>query len=814
MSSDLRHAVRALRAAPGFTAVALVILTLGIGMSTAIFSVVDAVVFRGLPFDEADRLVSVTQRATSTGLPTGSQAPQNFLDWRARQQVLEGIAAVTGGSGYVLRTSGQGREIQTRRVTHELFPLLRVAPVLGRTFSADEEVNGRDRVAVLSYTFWQRELGGRADVIGQTLPLDNGTYQVIGVMPPSFTYPLGLAEPSEMWVPFVVPASERVRSTNRSFYLQLVGRLKPGVSIEQAEAALALATAPIAEQYPDWFRDRTTTVIPLHEALVGRMRPWMLLLAGAVGCVLLLVCVNVANLMLARAAAREREAGIRAALGASRWRIARARLLESLLLSATGAALGMLVAWVGVDLLRAAMPGNVPRLAQMAIDWRVLAASAAAAIVTGLLCGVLPAFQGSRPHLAQALKEGGRSATAGVVKQRIRAALVMGEVALAVVLLVGAGLFMSSFARVMAIDVGLDPGRILTLGVPVGSLQRLSDLSETDRQALAARNRQLLFAVLERVQSVPGVEHAAILNGAMPLTPSSNTTSVRIPGSDREFTDRASAEIKRITPDYHAAVGVPLVAGRTFTPADREGTLPVVILNETAAALYFEGKRAVGQVLHIQNADRAVVGVVGGVRQNGPETPMRPEAYVPLGQATVFNGELVVRTSLAPSAVLPGIRQVITDVIPTAVFPAARTMAGLLDALVAQRRFNMLVFSLFGILGLVIAVAGVFGVLASVVDQRTAEFGVRMALGAQRASILAMVVRRAGVLILIGMTAGLAAAFLLSRLVATFLFEVQPRDPGIYAAVAVLLAGTGIVAALVPAWRASRVDPIIALRTQ
>jgi putative ABC transport system permease protein len=814
LGADLRTAVRALRATPGFTITALVVLTLGIGATTAIFSVVDAVVLRGLPFDESDRLVSIGELQTSTGRVLTAEAAPNYFDWRHARS-FDGIAAVAyGDSGYVLRRSDGAVRIRTKRVTHELFPVLRVAPLLGRTFTAEDEDAGRERVAVISFGFWQRTFGGDRDVIGRTMALDRGTYQVIGVMPAGFTYPVGAGEAPEMWVPYVASKAERVRGSARAYYLQLVGRLKPGVSIDHARDELQSITGPLATTFPDWFYGgRVANVQPLHDMLVGRVRSWMLMLLGAVVVVLLIACVNVANLMLARATARSRELGIRAALGASRWQIARGLIVESLLLSLIGAALGLVVANVGVALLRNAMPADVPRLSDIAINLRVLGASAAAAIATGVLFGLAPALQFSRPDLNQTLRDGGRASTAGVTKQRLRSALVIGEVALAVVLLVGAGLFVSSFARVMRIDLGIDDHHVLTFDVPFEreELSGVSDMSAVERLAIEARRMPLLDALLERIQSTPGIEGAAILNGGLPLSGGSQTRDAKAPATGRTID---SIEFKRVTPDYHAVFRIPLHAGRLFTPVDRQGSAPVAILNDVAATdLFGSAAAAVGQSIAC-DGDRTVVGVVGAVRQLGPETPAPPEIYTPLAQTTTMGGTVVVRTAGDPMTLVPAIKQTVLSVLPGALFPEPTTMTEYAAGLVARRRFNMLLFSLFGLLGVVIAVVGIYGVMGYLVAQRTPEFGVRLALGAARGQVLRLVLGRAAVFMTVGLVAGLSAAWGLSRFVKAFLFDVTPADPLVYAAVALALVAAGFVAAFMPALRASRVDPIITLRAE
>jgi putative ABC transport system permease protein len=458
------------------------------------------------------------------------------------------------------------------------------------------------------------------------------------------------------------------------------------------------------------------------------------------------------------------------------------------------------------------MPADVPRLSDIAINLRVLAASAAAAAVTGVLFGLAPALQFSRPDLNQTLRDGGRASTAGAAKQRLRSALVIGEVALAVVLLVGTGLFVSSFARVMQVDLGIDTRHVITLGVPFEEeLSGVSDTPAAERRAIEARRTSLVDAILARVQSTPGVERAAAVNGAIPLSGGSLTQDARAPATGRSVD---SIEFKRVSPDYHAAFRIPLRAGRLFTPEDRQGSAPVAILSDVAAIELFDSvPAAVGQTV-LASGRRTVVGVVRAVRQFGPETPARPEIYVPLAQSSTYGSTLVIRTGGDPAAVVPAVKQAVLSALPDAVFYQPNSIAGYAAKLVAQRRFNMLLFSLFGLLGVVIAVVGIYGVMGYLVAQRTPEFGVRLALGAARGQVLRMVLSRAAVFMIVGLAAGLGTAYALSRFVKTFLFDVTPSDPAVYAAVAFLLVAAGLFAAFMPALRASRVDPIVTLRAE
>ena len=795
---DIRDAMRSLRAAPAFTAVALIVLTLGIGASTAIFSVVDAVILRGLPFDEGDRLMSVSH----------AQAAQNYLDWRAQQDVFQYFAA-SAFATFTVRSDGVGEPeaLRATRVTADLFPLLRVTPTIGRTFTAENEVDGHHHVVVISHDLWRRRFGADPTVLGKTLTTNDGVWDIIGVMPPEFTYPIGALQPTEVWLPYVVPADERVRGDSQSYYLSLVGRLKDGVTLDQARARMQQITQPIAKQYPNWFLGgKTIDVLPLRDALVSGVRSWMLMLLGAVALVLLIACVNVANLMLARATARERELAVRTALGATRWQLARGLLVESLVLAAIGTTFGVVLAWWGVKVLKASMPDSVPRLTSIGIDLRVLIAAAVSAAATGIFFGVVPAIQASRVQVTGALKEGGRSSSASTGRQRLRAGLVVAEVALAVMLLVGAGLFISSFERFMHADLGLDDTHVLT----VSTSFRSAGVPLTDPTAQAS-GRSFVAEIVDRVRHLPGVEAAAALGGALPVSGSMSRTNLIVSGRpDRH----QGVDIFHITPDYFTVLRVPLLRGRFFNDADNEAAQKAVMLNDQAERQYFAGRNALGQVVTLDSDDRVVVGIVQGLRLGGPATAVRPEAYVPVAQSTVGSGYFLIRTLGPPTDLLPAVKTAIRTVNPTQVMAAPRTLQSYFDHLVAPRRFNMQLLGLFGLLGTVIAAVGIYGVMAFIVAQRTHEIGVRMALGARPSQILGHVLTRATAYVTIGLVLGLAGAWGLARFVQTFLFQVQPHDVGVYALVSLTLAASGLLAAFVPARRAARVDPLIALRTE
>ncbi len=808
MRADLINAVRSLRAAPSFTVVALVVLTLGIGATTAIFSVVDAVVLRNVPFDEPDRLVrvlDVDQRPD--GFVGGHTTAPDYADWAAAQTSFEALAAVGGGGNFTLRDNGYPERLRVNQVTANLFSVLRVRPQLGQLFSASNEVDGNHRVALLSHGFWQRRFNGDPGVVGTTINFDTGAWQIVGVMPEAFEYPIGAARSQDMWVPYVVPESQKQRGNSRNYGLSMIGRLKPGVSVEVAQQEMTAIQKGVQERFPKWNPQRAVKVESLHASLIGRVRGWMLMLLGAVTFVLLIACVNVANLYLARATARTRDVSVRAALGASRWQIARGFLIESLVLCAIGTVLGVVVATWGIAALKSAMPANLPRVRDIGLDARVLLAAACAMVGTAVVCGLAPALQLTRPNLTNALRDGGRANTAGTVKQRLRSLLVMSEVALAVILLVGAGLFLASFARLISIDVGLDYRNVLA--VPVYPPFQFSDPAQ--REAGMARAEQLVPQAIERVSALPGVLKVGAISNGLPLSGSWSRTSVKIPGVDREFDEEDSVDIREVSPSYFDVMQIRLLSGRLLDDRDRTGER-VIVLNDVAAKRYFGDRDPLGARISV-NGDRTVVGVVASVRLGGPETETRPEAYRPFEPKQMFGADLVIKTAGDPVAAAPAVFAAIRELAPDLILGEVETMEKHYERLIWERRFNAMLLSIFGVLGIVITAVGIYGVMAYVVEQRTQEIGVRMALGAQPSRVLGMMLVRAMTYVGVGLAVGLIGALALSRLVAAFLFQVEPGDPVVYVATGALLVVIGLIAAWVPSRRASKVDPIVALRT-
>jgi predicted permease len=616
----------------------------------------------------------------------------------------------------------------------------------------------------------------------------------------------------DAWIPYVVPPAERVRGDHYSAYLEVIGRLKPGVSVNAARARMEGIRTDLARRFPGWFRNGTMSVRPLRETIVGAdVQSWMLMLMAAVAFVLLIACVNVASLMLARASSRTREMGVRAALGASRWQLVRAVLVESLLLSAAGTVSGVLCAYGAVDAIRASLPANLPRSAAIGVNWRVLLAAAAAAVITGLVCGILPAIQGSRPNLTRALREGGRSGTSTLGRQRLRAILVGGEVGLAIILLVGAGLFISSFVRLTSIELGLDYRRVLTVGLtPRGR----GPQTPAQRAATSARVSSLVGDVLPVIRQIAGVQSVAALSGTRPLEGGHDRTNVIVRGHEQDFMSADDqVDVYRITSDYPAVIGVPLVRGRLLRADENAAGAPVALLNDVAAARYFPGVDPIGQTIGIAG-DRTIVGILHSVRAGGPETELRPEAYLPFSHDDAPFAYLVIKTTGDPAAAVTAVKGAIWSVAPGLPLSDVQTLEDFLGRLIAPRKFNMLLIGLFGTLALAIASVGIYGVMAYVVEQRTAEIGLRMALGARPGEVVGMILRRALLMLGGGLAAGLLVAWPLAQTLRTFLFHVQPHEVVVYAAASVVLLGAGLVAAFGPARRASRVDPVIALRAE
>jgi len=821
---DVRLGLRRLAAAPTSTAIAVGVLALAIGAGTAVFSVVDAVALRGLPFDEYDRLAAVleTDGKGQMSLTDGGNAPEpTYFDWRRMQTAFDGLAAIQDRDLRMRNELNEPATARGLRVSAEFFAVLRVAPLIGRPFRASDDVRGKHRVAILSYAFWQRQFAGAPDVVGRTMRFNDEPWQIVGVMPRHFTYPLGAdgsrfqsgrVRETEVYMPLAPTDRERTRETVPPGFkvflagYQVIGRLRPGVSFAQAAERMNALEAAIDAQNPTYRPGAQVQVRPLNEHVVGSVRAWMVLLLCAVGLVVALACANVANLRLAQAAIAARDVAICAALGASHWRTTRAFLVENLLLAGSSATLGILLAWGGVHVLAPNLPRELPRVAAVAIDLRVLGVAVLGALVTGLLVGLAPAVLHLRGKLSEATSSGGSWATRGSGAKRIGNALVVGEIALASLLLVGAGLFVASFARLMSVDPGFDYRHMLALRIT------RPPATGNTREQDAARQRGLAMIEQARsaVRAVPGVLGAEVIGG-VPLS------GVRFPFpvslQNRGETAREEdlvADIHTITPGYLALMRIPLLRGRPLSVDDRSDSPRVVLVNQEAARRYWPGQDALGQ--HVNEAE--VVGIVANIRQQGPESAPDREMFFPLTQAGVPTITLMVRTAGDPMIVVRAVKKAIWSVFPEQRFDETVMLEAFMDRLTAKRRFSMSLLTLFGALGLVIAAAGVYAMLAHRVVERRREIGVRLALGATPRGVVRMVLGQALVLLSVGLSIGLGAAWQFGAGVKAFLFGTEPADPIVFAVALVGLAVAGVLAAVGPARRASRVDPIVTLRCE
>lgn len=797
---DLRYGVRMLAKKPVFTLVVVAALALGIGANTAIFSVVNSLLLRPLPYRDPDRLVMVWMDNTRLKVDQDIHSYANYADYRDQNQSFEQLATFVGIS-VNLTGDGEPERVIGLAASRSLFEVAGVDPIIGRTFSPDEEVPGQDRVVVLGYGLWQRRFGGDASVLGQEISLSDVKRTVIGVMPPGFMFPHRDAD--EFWVPLAPDANRR--NSRYGFGYYVVGRLKRDITLEQAKADMGAIAAHLAEQFPQ-LEGYGVNLVPLHLQIVGRVRPALLVLLGTVAFVLLIACANVANLLLARGAAREREIAIRAALGAGRSRLIRQLLTESVLIAVLGGAAGLLIANWGLKVLVALSPDDIPRRDQIGIDLRVLGFTLLISLVTGLVFGLVPSLQASRLDLNGSLKEGGRGASGGG-QSRLRSALVVFEVALSFVLLVGAGLMIRSFIRLHKVDLGFNPDHLVAMNF------QLSRLKYQGRQSA-----QFFRQLVERVESLPGVEAAGGITAVFieGLPNSSNfTIEGRPPLPAAEQTE---APTDFVTPSYFRTMGIPLLRGRELSEQDGPDSQRVVIINNTFARRFWPTEDPVGKRFKFGDPDSTapwltIVGIVGDMRRTGFDSPVRCEAFLPYTQRQ-FNLfiELVVRTASDPRAIVGPVREIVTSIDPNQPISHVRTMDQVLGGMIAQRRLNTILFALFAGVALVLAAVGVYGVISYSVTQRTHEIGIRMALGAGRGEVLKLVVGNGMTLVGIGIGIGLISAAALTRLMVTLLYGVSPTDPVTFALISAVLAGVALVACLVPARRATKVDPMIALR--
>ena len=809
LTNDVRYGLRAFTRAPAFTIVALLTIALGIGATTAIFSVVNAVILRPLPYHESDRLVQVWMDNRRTGLKEDLHSWPNYADLRDQNRVLSNMAAYVTG-GYNITAGCRENECEPRRIgalfsTHDLFDVLHVTPAMGRGFTAQETVPGSDGVVLISHGLWTGLLGSDRNILGRAVRLNGRERTVIGVLPPNFAFP---NRDTDVWVPLAM--DEDLKQSRGSFGLWSVARLKPGVEFPRAVSDLTTIATRLEQQYRDSNRDFGVHLVPLPEQVVGRtLRTSLWVMLAAVAAVLLIACANVANLMLSRAAVREREISVRVALGAARTRLIRQLLTESVLLSVMGAVLGVGLAWIGLRVLTGLAPEDIPRLDQVAIDLRVLAVTLGLALFTGLAFGLVPALQSSRAAVGSALREGIRGGTQGRRAQRLRRTLVAAQIALVVVLLTGAGLLIRSFMHLQRMDLGFQPDNLLTM-----------KLSLPGAKYATPESRFGFFdSLIERTRQQPGVQSVGMIgNIFLSATPTSTTFTVE----GREMTPEErniEVPIDAVSPDYFRTMGIPLREGRTFTATDNLTAPPVVIINENMARHIWPNESAVGKRFKYGRQDSdaplmTVVGVVADMRRTGFDSPVRYETFRPHTQRAVGFLTLVVRTAGDPLQLVPAVRAQIKAIdAEQPVFEVA-SMDQLLGSMVAQRRFSMALLGTFAGLALVLGVVGVYGVTSYLVAQRTREVGVRLALGAQPGQVVGMVVRQGMVVAAAGLVVGLLGAVAATRLMTGLLYGVSPHDVWTLAAVTVVIGLATLAANWVPALRAAHVDPLTALRSE
>jgi putative ABC transport system permease protein len=799
---DLRYGVRMLRKNPGFASITVLILALGIGANTAIFSVVNAVLLRPLPYPESERMMVLKR-----GLPGGESGVSGttFLFWREHNRTFESMAATDIGGSYVNLTDGDKPErLLNVHVSADFFKAHGISPSLGRSFNAEEERPGGDRVVIVSEGLWKRRFGGDPGLLGNELKLGGESYTVIGIMPPGFY--------GEIWMPLRLVAHDQ----DKAYPLIVIGRRKQGATEQQAQADMDAVARAFSLQYPRLMDDgEGVRVFDYHDLTVQDVRTSLLILLGAVVFVLLIACANVAGLSLARVAARQKEVAIRSALGAGRFRLVRQSLTESALLAVVGGILGLLMARWTLDALIAIDPGNIPRLSEVKMDGRALVFTLAVALSTGILFGLAPAFQLARVNLSSVLNESSGRASAGIRRSRLRSLLVVMEIGLSSMLLVGAALLIQTFANLRGIDPGFDPRNVLNLKV---------SLPETEYKNTAQMS-DFFDRALQRIESVPGVEAAAVVT-RVPL--GSNGLVLSFSAEGMQSVQYAYWDM--VTPDYFRALNIPLRRGRYFSEGDSRSSPAVALINETLARRYFPNKDPIGQLLTVGKIEgpdfaeppRQIVGVVGDVRDElkteAPAAVYVPNTQAPDGAMRLFNRILpvnfVIRTSVDPLSLAAAVQQEILAVDRRRAIFGVRSLEQVTADSISSQRFQMLLLGIFAAVALLLAAIGLYGVISYSVRQRTEEIGIRMALGARPRDILKLIVGQGLILTLLGLALGLTGASALTRLLAGLLFGVKATDPATFAAIALVLASVALLASYIPARRAMKIDPLIALRRE
>jgi len=803
---DIRYAVRKLSRTPGFTTIAAFTLALAIGATTAIFSVIDGVLLKPLPFRDPERVVRVTNLRDGNRMV--SSVP-DFLDIRAQSKSYASLAALdnqamnlTGGS--------EPERISAARVGATFWSLLGVTPQVGRGFAPNEDSQSAARTVVLSDGLWKRRFGGDRRIVGKTIALDGNSFTVIGVAPPGFSFP----DRPDVWIPLVFAQDDLNPDGRGAHWMGIMGRLAPNVTVTQATSELVTITRRLEEQYPESNTNMSGAVIPMQEYLVGDVRPALYVMLGAVAFVLLIACANVANLLLVRAASRESEMAVRTALGAGAWRLVRQLVIESVLLAMIGGVFGTLLALWGVDLLLSMAPNGLPRINEVTVNGSVLVFTAGVTAVTGVLFGLFPALHAARANVGGMLKEGMRGSSGGVASRRARNTLVMAEMALAVVLLVGAGLLIRSFSKLLAVDPGFRAERVVTFAIA----------APDTKYGQYAQRRELVSNLVERMKRVPGAQGAAVVTG-LPLSNIMMRTSAHIVGTPPERPgERKSTDVAMATPGYFTTMGIPLVAGRDFTDRDGSGAPVVSIVNQEFVKRYFPNENPIGKRIELGwDQDTAstggnmtlggeIVGVVANVKRRGLSQEVFPETYASYMQPTFSNFSVVVRSTADPSTVMAAIRAQMRELDRDLPLSDLRQLKELVAASVSRPRFYTTILGVFASIALILAAVGIYGVISYAVSLRTRELGIRIALGATGRQVSGLVLQQGVGLAIAGVAVGGAGAYWLTRLLSKLLFGVSATDPLTFVGVAALLTAIAAIASFVPARRAAKVDPLLAMR--
>ena len=796
---DLRFAARTLLKKPAFSVAAALCLALGIGANTAMFSVVNAVLLRPLPYPEPERLVAIWEANAGLRSERNVVSPANYLDWRAGSTVFEETGVVMESS-FNLTGLGEPEELPAQRLSATMFPVLGVRPAFGRGLTPADDAQGAEAVVVVSHAFWRRHLGSDRAALGKRLTLNGRPFTVIGVMPEGFNI---RASEAQLFAPLRLDPSVDYRQITGRF-LTAYGRLKPGVAPERAETELRTIAARLAEAHPDYNAGWTVDVYPLYDEIVGEARRPLYVLAGVVAFVLLIACANVANLQLAQAAARSREIAVRAALGAGRWRVARQLLTESLVLASVAGVAGILLAYWAVAALRAAAPASLPRVQEVGLDGRVLAFSVLLSLLTGVLFGLVPALRAARSDLQATLRAGGRGLSGG--STRTRSALVVGQVALSLVLLVGAGLMLKSFARLMNVNPGFDPEHVLTARVSLPG----------SKYANTAARLAFHDELLRRVRALPGVRSATAAT-YLPFTGMASASSFWIEGRPTPRPgEEPTAEIRAVDAEFFRTLEVPVRRGTPFTDAEARGASTPLVINEAAARQLFPNASALGQRIHMPWGDTLVgeiVAVVGDVKHAGLDSIAKPTLYWPLQKFPSINTvSIAMRTGRDPMALAAAARREAKGVDADQPLADVKPMLAYLGDSMERRRFNAALLAGFAGVALLLAAVGLYGVMSYTVAQHTRDFGIRIALGADTRTVLGGVLGQALALVGVGLAVGVAGALAMTRVLAGLLYDVSATDPVVFVSIAVLLTAVAVVASLVPARRATRVNPIVALQ--